>query len=66
MILGLSTILQLVCLVAPGWWIQTFKYRYDGSTMYEALFYLITCKDSHCETVSWLTFWEKDDAGKTE
>lgn len=54
-ILILSTILQLVCLVAPGWWIET----YSGSTMYEALFYIVTCANSQCETMSWRDYWVK-------
>ena len=63
-ILGLSTILQLVCLVAPGWWIITSKY--SGSTSYEAIFYFITCEKSHCETMSWRVYWDKHEEGKTK
>lgn len=55
-ILGFSTVLQLVCLVAPGWWIQTNKY--EGSTSYEALFYVIICAKSLCKTMSWRAYWE--------
>ena len=61
-ILGLSTILQLVCLVAPGWWIQTSKD--SGYTTYAAIFYRIDCEKSHCETMSWRAYIDKSDSGK--
>ena len=61
--LCLSTVLQLVCLVAPGWWIDTDKY----SESYTALFYIIICKNvTGCETMSWYAYWSEEGiAGKT-
>ena len=54
-ILGLSTILQLVCLVAPGWWIQTVQIHGSTFTSYYAIFYKILCVNSDCEMMSWDT-----------
>ena len=61
-ILFLSTFLQLVCLVAPGWKVYT-----SGRTeTYSAIFYVITCVNSKCETDSWKDYYNKTGlSGKT-
>ena len=62
--LCLSTFLQLVCLVAPGWWIQTD--HDSGTTTYAAVFYIIVYKHlTGCKTMSWRAYWSGITTGET-
>ena len=48
-LLVLSALLQVACLVAPGWWIVI----HEESETYFGIFYVIKCNKTDCNTQSW-------------
>ena len=57
--LFVSTILQLVCIFAPGWWIYSSKST--GEEVFSAMFYLIEFKNSRCDLRLWENFEWKNN-----